>query len=70
MAIDEKTRYEKQQFLIIYFFLIYLKLTTEAVQIYTNKIPILLKIVCMLINVNWKIIKNNQIKKPHCLMKS
>ena len=52
MTIDEKIRYEKQQFLIIYFFLIYLKLTTQAVQIYTNKIAILLKIVCMLINVN------------------
>ena len=30
---------------------------------------ILLKIISMLINVNWKIIKNNQIKKSYCLMK-
>ena len=32
-------------------------LTKQAVQIYTNKIAMLLKIVSMLINVNWKIIK-------------
>ena len=51
----------------IYLFLIYLKLTTVAVHIYTNKIQ--LKIVSMLINVNWKIIKNNQIKKSYRLMK-
>ena len=46
-----------------------LKLTTQAVQIYTKKVAILLKIVSMLINVNRKIIKNNQIKKSYCLMK-
>ena len=56
-------------YLFIYLFLIYLKLTTQAVHIYTNKIAILLKIDSMLINVSWKIIKNNQIKKSYCLMK-
>ena len=43
-------------YLFIYSF-IYLKSTTPAVQIYTNKIVILLKIVSMLININWKTIK-------------
>ena len=34
-----------------------------------NKIAILLKIVSMLINFNWKIIKNDKIKKYCCLKK-
>ena len=43
---------------LFYLFLIsILKLTTQAVHIYTNKIAMLLKIVTTLINVNWKIIK-------------
>ena len=41
----------------------YLKLTTQAVHIYTNKIAILLKN-SMLINVNWKIIKTIKLKSP------
>lgn len=49
-------------------FLVYLKLTTKAVHMYTNWIAILLKIVRMLINVNWNIIKNSQIKNSYCYM--
>ena len=41
-------------FLFIYLFLIYLKLTTQAVQMYTNNMAILLKIVGMLVNVIFK----------------
>ena len=48
-------------YLFIYVFIIYLKLPTQTVQIYTNKIAILRKIVSMLINVNWKIIKKNKL---------
>ena len=44
-------------------------MTTQAVHIDTIKIAILLKIDSIIINVNWKIIKNNQIKKSYCLMK-
>ena len=44
-------------------------MTTQAVNIYTNKIAIPLKLDNMLINVDWKIIKNNQIKKSYCLIK-
>ena len=56
-----------QRYIYIYYlFLIYLKLTTQAVHIYTKKIAKLLKIVSMLINVNWKIIKNDQIKNAYC----
>ena len=36
----------------IYLFLIYLKLTTQAVHIYTIKIAILLKIDIIIININ------------------
>ena len=43
--------------------------SSTYISIYTNKIAVLLKIVSMVINVNWKIIKNNQIKNSYCLMK-
>ena len=51
-------------------FLFFLKLTTKAGHIYTNKMAKLLKMVNMLINVNCKIIKNNQIKNSCCQEKS
>ena len=60
----------------MYVYLIYLFISslfkfdyTSSTYIYTSKIAVLLKIVSMLINVNWKIIKNNQIKNSYCLMK-
>ena len=46
--------------------LIYLKLKIKAGYIYTNKIATLLKMVNMLINFNWKIIKNNHVKNSYC----
>ena len=50
---------------IFILFLIYLKLTTQATQaVHINKITIPLKIVSMLINVNWKILKTIKLKSP------
>ena len=51
---EDSTDLTDFNYLFIYLFLIYLKLTTQAVHIYiyTNKIAILLKIVSMLIKVN------------------
>ena len=57
-------QYESIYLFIYLLFLVLLNLTTQAVHIYTSTIATQLKIVSILINFNWKIVKNNRIKSP------